>query len=186
MQKVDLLIPTKDTLIKLLDPKLDLAALQSLYESASDYFILIQNAPADKETAQELFTMLPPNKDYDDKYVLGVYSRVTETLIAIIDIVRDFPVAGEWIIGLILFAPTSRGLGLGKQVYSALSSFCRNAGATSIRIGVLESNPQAQRFWQSIGFVEIERHPHKHKEKSHIMIVMRHELEPNTKKEERT
>jgi ribosomal protein S18 acetylase RimI-like enzyme len=48
---------------------------------------------------------------------------------------------------------------LGEQVYSAFERWAHTQGATEIRLSVAEQNRAALRFWQRLGFLEMERRP---------------------------
>jgi RimJ/RimL family protein N-acetyltransferase len=150
-------------------------ALQKLCEQCSDYFELMQGYRAGSSESESLFRSLPEGKEYADKYLIGIFSRFTGRLIGVIDLIRDFPASGEWMLGLVLLNPESRSLGIGGQICQRLTYWCQSNGATSIRIGVVEDNAAALRFWQKMGFEENERRPfHRYGRKDHTIIVLRH------------
>ncbi len=66
--------------------------------------------------------------------------------------IRDFPKAGEWYLGLLLFEPTLRGRKLGDRVYHRLEEWVRAQGGSAIHLIVEEVNPGALRFWERMGF----------------------------------
>lgn len=151
--------------------------LQTLCEKCSDYFELIQGYPAGPAESQSLFTALPEGKDYGDKFLLGIFSTDTRKLIGVIDLIRDFPTGGEWVLGLMLIDPEFRASGLGSQVCQSLASWCQSRGAMSIRLGVVEDNSAGLRFWQKSGFEEFDRKPfQRHGSKEHTTIIMRRRL----------
>lgn len=118
--------------------------VQKLCEKCSDYYILHGGVLPSKEDINEIFTALPPNKNYEDKFVLGIYNF--DELVGIVDIIKDFPTDGEWMLGLMLIDPARRSNGLGKIVHSALVTWAINLGAKSFRIGVIEDNYNGIRF----------------------------------------
>ncbi len=148
--------------------------LQVLCEKCTDYFELIQGYPAGPSESQSLFTALPEGKAYEDKYLLGIFSEPTSELIGVIDLIRDFPTSGEWILGLMLLNPEFRARGVGRQVCQSLAVWCQSSGADTIRLGVVEDNTKAIHFWQKCGFEEFSRKPfQRHGSKDHTTIVMR-------------
>jgi GNAT superfamily N-acetyltransferase len=154
----------------------DLAKLQELCEKCTDYFELAEGNPAGENAAHHILTGLPEGKQNSDKFALGVFFNNTENLIGVIDIVQNFPISGEWILGLLLIDPIYRNRGTGQEVYRALSEWCRKNAAISMRIGVLKDNDHALRFWQRLGFVEVERKNKKFGSKMHTVIFMRNKV----------
>lgn len=98
--------------------KQDNHVVEELCNKCSDYYILSGGALPSKDSVSALFTGLPPNKNLEDKFLLGVYK--SNRLIGIIDIIRDYPTISEWLIGLLLLEPEERGKGLGTIIHEAL------------------------------------------------------------------
>jgi RimJ/RimL family protein N-acetyltransferase len=168
------LFKTDDAFVRLLIAS-DGDNLQKLCEQCSDYFELMQGYPADSSESHSLFRSLPEGKEYADKYLLGIFSKFTGRLIGVIDLIRDFPASGEWMLGLMLLNPESRALGIGGRICQFLVYWCQSNGAKSIRIGVVEDNAAALHFWQKMGFEEHERRPfQRYGSKDHTIIVLRH------------
>lgn len=146
--------------------------VEKLCDKCSDYYILHEGILPSKEEINKIFTTLPPNKNYEDKFVLGIY-KFRDELVGIVDIVKDFPTVGEWMLGLMLIAPEERGNGLGKIVHEALIRWVINLGAKSFRIGVIEDNYMGTNFWLSLGYKKIKEVNMSFTEKTHIVNVMR-------------
>lgn len=145
--------------------------VEKLCEKCSDYYILHDGILPSKEDIDEIFTALPPNKNYEDKFVLGIYKF--DELIGIVDIIKDFPTVGEWMIGLMFIEPEARGNGLGKRVHDALVGWVKNLGAKSFRIGVIEDNYKGINFWSGLGYTKIREVNMDFKAKTHVVNVMR-------------
>ncbi|OAA90485.1 GNAT family N-acetyltransferase [Clostridium ljungdahlii] len=145
--------------------------VDELCEKCSDYYILHAGILPSKEEIDEIFNALPTNKNYEDKFVLGIYKFDNE-LVGIIDIVRDFPTVGEWMLGLMLIEPQERGNGLGKIIHEALVEWAINLGAKSFRIGVIEENTKGINFWSALGYTKIKEVTMDFAEKTHIVNVM--------------
>ena len=149
--------------------------VELLCEKCSDYYILHDGILPSTEEAKEIFTAIPPNKSYDDKFVLGIFNYNNE-LIGIVDIVKDFPIIGEWMLGLMLIEPKARGNGLGKVVHESLVKWAKNLGAKSFRIGVIEENCKGINFWNNLGYKKIKEVNMDFKAKKHVVNVMRLKL----------
>ncbi|SKA96785.1 Acetyltransferase (GNAT) domain-containing protein [Caloramator quimbayensis] len=153
----------------------DFNIVKELCEKCSDYYLLIEGVLPSKKDVDEIFIDLPPNKSYEDKYVLGIFKY--DELAGIVDIVRDFPDAGEWMLGLMLIKIDERGNGLGRNVHRALSEWASNLGAKSFRIGVVIDNHKAMKFWSNLGYKKIKEVDMEFTAKKHTVNVMRLQLD---------
>ncbi|MFL0197122.1 GNAT family N-acetyltransferase [Clostridium sp. WILCCON 0269] len=149
----------------------DIQITEALCIKCSDYYILHYGLLPSIEKIKEIFTELPPNKSYEDKFVLGVFKDNNE-LIGIIDIVRNFPDIGEWMIGLMLIAPEERGNGLGKKIHKAVALWAIKLGAKFFRIGVIADNYKGINFWHGLGYIKIKEVSMDLENKTHIVNVM--------------
>ena len=104
-----------------------------------------------------MFSDLPPSKTLDDKFIYGVYRN--KKIVALLDILRDYPEKDIWWIGLMLIHPLYRGSGLGRTIYSAVEGSIHQMGVKEIRLGVLEENASGYGFWQRMGFIQIDSKP---------------------------
>ena len=145
--------------------------VEKLCEKCSGYYILHDGILPSKEQIDEIFTALPPNKNYEDKFILGIYKF--DELVGIVDIIKDFPTIGEWMLGLMIIEPEERGNGLGKIVHEALIGWAIDFGAKSFRIGVIEYNYNGIKFWSSLGYTKIKKVNMNFKTNTHIVNVMR-------------
>lgn len=149
----------------------DLNSIKKLCESCSDYYIMSGGVLPTEEEINEIFTDLPPNKKQQDKHLFGVFK--SNILVGIVDVVRDFPINDEWIIGLLLLKPNERGKGLGEKIHEVLIQWAKPLGAKSFRVGVIIENINAIRFWDRLGYIEIEKKSMNIKQKNHVVIVKR-------------
>ncbi|MFD3157226.1 GNAT family N-acetyltransferase [Haloimpatiens sp. FM7330] len=145
--------------------------VEKLCEKCSDYYILHDGILPSKEEIDEIFITLPPNKNYEDKFILGIYKF--DKLIGIVDIIKDFPTIGEWMLGLMLIEPGERGNGLGKMVHEALVGWAKDLGAKSFRIGVIQDNYKGINFWSALGYTRIKEVNMDFTAKTHVVNVMR-------------
>ena len=132
---------------------LDAAAageLDALSLRCADFMRLVEGREPGPHEGREILTDAPPAFPITDKFVLGVRSGAE--LIGVADVLRGYPAATVWWIGLLLLAPEARGGGLGSEVMGALASWAVGEGAASLQLGVQSQNERALRFWRREGF----------------------------------
>jgi ribosomal protein S18 acetylase RimI-like enzyme len=71
------------------------------------------------------------------------------------DIVSDLLARHVWHIGLFIVATRLHGAGVAQLLYGHLERWALKHGAEWFRLGVVEGNARAERFWQRCGFVEV-------------------------------
>lgn len=137
----------------------DAADLQDLYERCTDFHELSEGVPTRPTAGAEELAALPPGKDPADKFSFGVYAA-PRRMVGYLELMRDYPAASEWWIRLLMLDPAVRRGGLGGRICRAAAEWVGARGGTVIRIGVLEQNPDALRFWERQGFRELRRERH--------------------------
>lgn len=150
----------------------NLNIVEKLCEKCSDYYFLHDGVLPSMKEVNEIFIALPPNKNYEDKFVLGIF-RFDNNLVGIVDIVKNFPTVGEWMLGLMLIEPEERGNKLGTIVHKALSEWATKLGAKSFRIGVIQENYKGIKFWSGLGYKKIKEIDMEFISKTHVVNVMR-------------
>ena len=132
--------------------------------------------PPGLSMAQDLARALPPGKEYDDKFLIGIFAGPQE-LIGVLDVIRDYPTHSEWWLGVLMLDPARRGKGLGESVSRAVEQWATAAGAHYIRLAVSAQNTRAHQFWQRLGFEELERRIRKLSDgQESVGIIMGHSL----------
>ncbi len=105
-----------------------------------------------KESVREDMTALPPNKSIVDKFYIGYFDG--ENLVAVMDLIKDYPEEKTAYIGLFMIDVTIQNAGVGTKIISENIDFLRGLGFGKIELGYVKTNPQAKRFWHKNGFVE--------------------------------
>lgn len=154
-----------------LSEKENMEQVFNLCKRCSDYFILHDGTYPEYEDAQEIFTSLPPNNTYEDKFVAGIFSPENE-LSGLMEVVRNYPVADSWIIGLMFVDPEKRKMGLGRMSHDAIKKLAINSGATMLRLGAVEENINGVKFWASLGYKKIKEEKRNYKKKTHTLYTM--------------
>lgn len=129
----------------------DVPALRTLVERCHAFMTLVYDT-LEPDAAEQLLESLPPDKTLEDKFAFGLYAAGTRELLGVLDAVRGFPEADEWIIGLLMIDPAHRNAGLGARFVAAFEQWVRGQGAAGLRLVVQEQNPDALRFWQKQGY----------------------------------
>ncbi len=78
-------------------------------------------------------------------------------LVALAIVVEDLIAPHVWHVGLFIVAGGAHGRGVGRAVYEALEGWMRARGAQWLRLGVVEGNVRAERFWRAQGYTEVRR-----------------------------
>jgi GNAT superfamily N-acetyltransferase len=137
-------------LIRSLDPITDRAAVQSLYESAADYWALDRLAPDPETQSAEFFTDAPPNCDPKQSHRLGLF--LEDRLAGIAELSFGFPDPCDAYLGLMIFAPWARGQSFGSTLLRDLETRARANASKQVFLGVLDANPKGRAFWLREGF----------------------------------
>lgn len=140
-----------DLRIITLDAEADFERVSDLAHRAADYVRLESGKAPTPEFVRKTLTDKPPVCGPDDIFLRGV-ERADGTLAGIATNIRHFYEPDEWYMGLLMLDPAERGSGLGRRVAEHVIAEARADGAPCIRIAVLDSNPRARKFWESLGY----------------------------------
>lgn len=114
---------------------------------------------ATRESVLEDMTALPPGKCAADKHYLGFFDR--ETLVAVLDLILDYPQEGTAYLGFFMTKKAVQGRGIGSVLIGELLNELRKADCKKARLAVDRGNPQSKAFWEKNGFALMgEEFPH--------------------------
>jgi GNAT superfamily N-acetyltransferase len=129
-------------------------ALQRFFEANPQYFIAVNGEPPGPDAAhEEIHGELPPGFSHTRKWLVGFMDE-TNAMAAMANVVSDLLAAGVWHIGLFIVAAARHGTGDAEQLYRGLEAWARSNGAAWMRLGVVQGNARAERFWERLGFHE--------------------------------
>ena len=132
----------------------DVAALQRFFDENPEYFVLVTGQPPHAaEAHDEIHDTLPEGWSYTKKWVVGFVDEAG-SLIGMANVVSDILAPHVWHIGLFIVATRLLGTGVAQRLYARLERWARDHGAHWLRLGVVEGNMRAERFWQRSGFGE--------------------------------
>jgi ribosomal protein S18 acetylase RimI-like enzyme len=126
-------------------------------------------ALAPRRPDDDLTGIVGSNEDYwqlsgDSGLDLGadevaLVARDGDRIVGYAQLLPRHPTDGHPWIGLLLIDGRVRRRGYGRAVAEALAQRMREAGATAVRLGVLEDNDAALRFWAALGYRIVDKRP---------------------------
>lgn len=135
--------------------KLDRNDVEMIYDMSCKNHIFYQYHPpfVTKESILEDMEALPPGKNYDDKFYVGFFEK--ENLVAIMDLILDYPENEIAFIGLFMTNTQYQNKGIGSEIISDAAAHLKLSGYKKIRLGVDKGNPQSYSFWSKNSFKTI-------------------------------
>lgn len=136
--------------------------IDSMLELGKNNDIFFQYNPPvfTRESILEDMKALPPGKERNDKCYLGFFQE--DTLIAHMDLIRDFPEEGTNYIGLFMVHADYQGKGVGTEIITQTLAYFKEAGYNRVRLAIDRGNPQSKRFWTKQGFLKVNEGTEKH------------------------
>ena len=132
--------------------KLDKDDIEMIYDLSYKNHIYYQYHPpfVTRESILDDMKALPPGKSYDDKYYIGFFEN--DSLVAIMDLILDYPTKGIAFIGLFMTNIQYQHKGIGSNIISEITMSLKSLGYRKIRLGVDKVNPQSYSFWSKNNF----------------------------------
>lgn len=135
----------------------DVAALQAFFDANPAYSLAVSGAPPQADEAREEFDALPPpDMPYSGRWLIG-FRDETDALVAYAGVLSDFLAEGVWHIGIFMVATARHGTGAAQSFCQALEAWMASNGAQWLRLGVVEGNTRAERFWHTLGYREVRK-----------------------------
>ena len=137
----------------------DIALLQQFFDANPEYFQSVTGLPARSNEAVEEFRDLPPaGMTYNRRLQIGFFDE-SGAMVAMAGVLGEFIAESVWHIGLFVVATAMHGNGMAPMIYRELEGWMRNEGAQWIRLGVVQGNTRAERFWEKMGYREVRTRP---------------------------
>jgi GNAT superfamily N-acetyltransferase len=151
----------------------DVAEVQRFFERNPEYFLAVNGEGPGPDEAKHEFADLPPaGMPYRVMTLLGFFDDAGG-LIGVATIVGDFIQPHVWHVGLFIVASALHGSGVAHALYRRLERWMVGQGAQWLRLGVVQGNFKAERFWLRCGYVQVrERGPVAMGRKSNLLRVM--------------
>jgi GNAT superfamily N-acetyltransferase len=133
----------------------DIPRLQRFFELNPEYFFAVSGQPPKPaEALEEVHGSLPDGWPFTKKWVVGFVDEAG-SLIGMADVVSDLLARTVWHIGLFIVATRLHGSGAAQVLYQQLESWAHRLGAQWLRLGVVQGNTRAERFWEKCALVEV-------------------------------
>lgn len=135
----------------------DVPVLQAFFDENPDYFLAVNGELPRPCEAQEEFDDLPPaDMPFNARWLIGFTDRAGN-LVGFAGVLSDILAARVWHIGIFIVASSLHGTGAASALYDALERWMAANGAAWIRLGVVEGNVKAERFWRKTGYREVRK-----------------------------
>ncbi|MBP3399082.1 MAG: GNAT family N-acetyltransferase [Erysipelotrichaceae bacterium] len=93
---------------------------------------------------------LPPHKSFEDKFYIGFFQN--QKLIAVLDLILRYPDSNTAFIGFFMMHSKQQRKGKGSALIEEICKELQHE-FKSIRLGVIQDNPQASHFWKKNQFL---------------------------------
>ena len=135
--------------------KLTEADIDSIYALSISNPLFYQHCPpyVTRERILKEMYALPPRTTYGDKYYIGFWND--EELIAVMDLILNYPNIETAFIGLFMMIASKQGVGIGSNIITDLCEYLKSLGYRYVRLGYTKGNPQSQAFWTKNLFISI-------------------------------
>ena len=134
----------------------DIAGLQRFFDENPEYFVIVTGKGPQASEAADEFGPLPEAFSYTKKWVIGFVDE-SGSMIGMAAVVSDLIAQHVWHIGLFIVATRLHGTGVARRLFEHLERWAQERGAQWLRLGVVEGNARAERFWQRCGFADARR-----------------------------
>ena len=129
-------------------------ALQRFFEANPEYSLAVNGEPAGPNDAhEEIHGELPQGWSFTKRWLVGYLNEQGE-MVAMANVVSDLLAPSVWHIGLFMVATAQHGTGLAQELCHGLESWSGANGASWLRLGVVQGNARAERFWVSLDLIE--------------------------------
>ena len=128
----------------------DITAVYNLCRANRRYYRYIKTEPT-KRNLTEVISEMPEGTKASQKHFMGFYDE-NEKLVAILDLITDYPRPGSAFIGWFIVDAEMQGQGVGSQLFADIRASLEAQGYTSLILGVVKENTPAIEFWEKQGF----------------------------------
>ena len=149
----------------------DISSIFSLCKKNKTYYKYCPPMVSEQSIKEDMLA-LPKHKTLDDKYFVGFYDE--DKLIAIMDLITNYPNKKTCFIGLLMLNVTRQNKGIGSLIVDDIKTYLKELNYKYIRLAWIKDNKQAEYFWKKNGFVEIKE---TRDQNNHIVIEAIYNIE---------
>lgn len=133
--------------------------LQQFFDENPAYFLATSGEPAGpNEGLEEITSELPAGMSFTKKWVIG-YVGTNGALVAMANVITDLLASSIFHIGTFIVATDRHGSGDAQVLNDGLEQWAMANGAAWLRLGVVQGNTRAERFWASRGYIPVRERP---------------------------
>jgi GNAT superfamily N-acetyltransferase len=133
--------------------------LQRFFNENPAYFLATSGELAGPDEAiEEITSDLPAGWSFTKKWVIG-YADDHGSLAAMANVITDLLATSVFHIGTFIVATERHGTGDAQVLYRGLEQWAAGNGAAWLRLGVVQGNARAERFWASLGYIPVRERP---------------------------
>ncbi len=131
--------------------------LQRFFDANPEYFLTTGGAPPRANEAIEEIRDVPPNGFPYSRILILLWRDADGESVAQATLVFDLFAERVLHIGLFIAATSRHGDGTAQACHGAIERVARNQGYQWLRLGVVDGNPRAERFWARCGYAEVRK-----------------------------
>ncbi|PTT79875.1 GNAT family N-acetyltransferase [Pelomonas sp. HMWF004] len=132
--------------------------LQRFFDENPAYFLATSGAPAGPaEALEEITSELPPETPFTKKWVIGYVGA--GSLFAMVNVITDLLATSIFHIGTFILATSRHGTGDAQVLNRSIEDWAVANGAVWMRLGVVQGNLRAERFWARQGYLPVRERP---------------------------
>lgn len=124
-----------------------------------------------KDSIKNDMHALPPGKNKSDKLYIGYFDGVK--LIAILDLIVNYPKEKTAWIGLFMMDNQYQGRGIGTALIEECCMYLKELGFVYVSLGYVKGNPQSEAFWLKNKFINTGRES---KQDEYTVVIMQRKL----------
>jgi len=134
------------------------AELQAFHEANAQYWWLTHGHAPPADDATTAFDKGPPaHMSYSGHPWAWARARSDNALVGQFRYVVDLMAPNVWHLGFFMIDSRLHGSGFAAALYGDYEARAVAEGARWLRLGVVEANPRARRFWLRHGYVDVKR-----------------------------
>ncbi len=145
----------------------DITAVYNLCRTNRRYYRYAHTEPT-KRNLTEVISEMPEGTEASQKHFMGFYDD-NEKLVAILDLITDYPKKGSAFIGWFMVDAALQGQGIGSQIFADIRASLEAQGYDEMSLAVIKENEPAIAFWQKQGFSLSDR---EEKKERYTVVVM--------------
>ena len=133
--------------------------LQRFFEENPAHFLATSGEPAGpQEGLEEITSELPAGMSFTKKWVVD-YVGANGALMAMANVITDLLATSIFHIGTFIVATERHGNGEAQALNHGLEQWAVANGAAWLRLGVVQGNTRAERFWATQGYIPVRGRP---------------------------